>query len=159
MASSCIKIIKRLRQIGLGFTYELEPKRIRWSKVNLTRFRRAFIKLMCGCLKKRLLSGDISWQEDGKKHLRKLKSLGLSYQQIANSFLLSEHTARLHIAIPKREKLEQSKVCEKCKSTTGLHAHHTNYETDEFMVLCDVCHHSEHNRLKGNWTSIALSAP
>lgn len=74
--------------------------------------------------------------------IREMKQSGMTYQQIADKFGVHyQHIQQLIRA-------QRGERCEHCGTTENLHAHHTNYVTNEAQTLCGSCHTKHHFFLK-----------
>lgn len=64
-----------------------------------------------------------------------------------NVYLQSDHWKSL-----RKEKLDETNYCERCKTTFSLDIHHINYKglydvkLKDLQVLCRICHDKEHKR-------------
>lgn len=76
------------------------------------------------------------------KKSQRLKVAGFTYQQIGNRFGFSKQYIQQLLRI---QTVRSGTRCEKClRISKLLHCHHTNYETDEYQLLCVGCHAAAH---------------
>ena len=79
-----------------------------------------------------------------EKTIRKLKSEGYSYAQIAKRYKVSYQAFQRYF----RKDRAIGTACAKCGTTRALlQRHHVNYETGECVLLCPACHSQETFRL------------
>jgi ribosomal protein S27AE len=81
--------------------------------------------------------------------IRRIKALGVSYRLIDKALEAPVGTVRVLLRI---RKVNRKRKCVRCKKRfkQSLHAHHTNYITDSYRLICAKCHGQLHQRRRDN---------